>query len=152
MCCTLIYIILRWRVSWPTVWYQYILFRKAGCKCRNLLNAGISKEKWQRMKVLILQTEAHQIFSVVKCNIHLVYKLYVESCSKMTQVIQIEAQQTSNIAENEQMIRMVSTHLFVLLNDTRWRDVVKLLWCHSHLAIPTCTCFHFENLSVAFTV
>ena len=83
------------------------------------MNAGISKEKWQRMKVLILQTEAHQIFSVVKCNIHLVHKLYVESCSKMTQVIQIEAQQTSNIAENEQMIRMVSTHLFVLLNDTR---------------------------------
>ena len=40
-------------------------------------------------------------------------------------------------------------------NGTRYRDGVKLLWCHSHLvwlvfegSIPTCTCFHLENFFV----
>ena len=37
-------------------------------------------------------------------------------------------------------------------NGTRFRDGVKVLWCHFHLvwlvfeaSIPTCTCFHSEN-------
>ena len=40
-------------------------------------------------------------------------------------------------------------------NGARFRDGVKLLWCHSHLvwlvfegSIPTCTCFHSEDLFV----
>ena len=40
-------------------------------------------------------------------------------------------------------------------NGTRCRDGVKLLWCHSHLvwlvfegSIPTCACFHSENVFV----
>ena len=33
-----------------------------------------------------------------------------------------------------------------------YRDVVKVLWCHSHLvfecSIPACACFHSENVFV----
>ena len=40
----------------------------------------------------------------------------------------------------------------VNLNGTRCRDGVKVFWCHSHLvwlgSIPTCACFHSENLFV----
>ena len=38
-------------------------------------------------------------------------------------------------------------------NGTRYRDGMKVTWCHSHLvwlvfegSIPTCTCFHSENV------
>ena len=42
-------------------------------------------------------------------------------------------------------------------NDTRYRDGVKVLWCHSHLvwfvfegSIPTCACLHSGNFCDLF--
>ena len=42
-------------------------------------------------------------------------------------------------------------------NDTRCRDAVEVLWCHSHLvwlvfegSISTCACFHSENFCGLF--